>query len=262
SSTTNPEISAFFDNDYQEMLELSDEKHQLFFSPSENEHELPLPFFSENKTSSIDYGDTWANITVAYEKPNFELIRSMIVGEEKSSVDVVFQIIPKNVTLRMFKMNLWALFETTMEKPIFTKGYKVILPKVHSNGISQTNISILETNGEVEKADVFVNPLGSTPVVSYSFKPLQDNLYVRIKIVIGPSTAEIDASQKLDFYYSYDLIEKLHVDYILQHNPDEASEPIYSSLTHRAKEWQRFHSDSEHFTEVFSKGSIIIFKTN
>ena len=132
-----------------------------------------------------------------------------------------------------------------------TEGYEAILPKAHSNGISNTTISILETNGEVEKADVLVNPLGSTPVVSYEIKPLQDNLYLRIGILIESSTAEIDASQELDFFDSYDLIEKLDVDYILQHKPDPellVGESIFSSLTVRAKEWQRFHSDSEHFT--------------
>ncbi len=110
SSTTNPKIAAFIDNDYQDMSYLKRCPTSIVFlskrKPSENRI---APFYSENRTSSIEYGDTWANLTFTYEQPYFELIRSIIIGEEKSSVDVVFQILPKNSTLRLFKVNLWCI---------------------------------------------------------------------------------------------------------------------------------------------------------
>ena len=238
SSSTNPEISAFFDNDYQEMLIVNDGQHQLFYSTNENEQELPpVGFYSKNMTSIIKYGDTWANITVTYEHPHFELIRSIIMGEEKSSVDVIFQILPKNSTLKLFKVNLWALFETTREECEISKDYIVSLNQILPNEEVQTQIAVLETNGKLEGGRVWLkDPEGSMPIISYSFEPLQDSLYVRIRIFIEPSTKEPDNAQTLRFFDSYDLIKDLDIDYIFL-NKD------------RDKEFQRFLSDSEHFTE-------------
>jgi len=217
SSTTNPEIAAFIDNDYQEVLALNDAQHQLFFSPNENEQELSVAaFYSENRTSSIKYGDTWANITVTYEQPYFELIRSIIIGEEKSSVDVVFQILPKNSLLRLFKVNLWALFDTSLEECEIGKDYVVSLSQVTPKEWARTQITVLETNGNLEGARVlFEDPKESKPVISYSFEPLQDSLYVCIRIFTESSTEDTDDTQTLHFYDSYDLIKDLHIDYIL-----------------------------------------------
>ncbi len=264
SSTTNPEIAAFVDKDYQDILTLDDAKHQIFFSLNENKHELPLPFYSENKSSSIKYGDTYANITITYKQPYFEFIRSIIMGEEKSSVDVIFQILPKNSTLRLFKVNLWTLFETSLEECEIGKDYAVFLSQAPPDEGVQTQIRVLETNGKLGGARVlFKDPRGSEPVISFSFEPLQDNLYVRIRILIESSTAETDDTQTLHFYDSYDLTKDLHVDYIIQHNPAEDilfSEAINSPVTDRANEFQRFLYDSEHFTQVFQYKSIVIFK--
>jgi hypothetical protein len=249
SITTNPEIAAFFDKDYQDILTLNDGKHQMFFSPNENKQEISVaPFYSENMTSSIKYGDTWANITVTYDQPQFELIRSVIMGNEKSSVDVVFQILPKNSTLRLFKLNLWALFDTALEDCEISEDYAVSLSPAEPNEEAQTQITLLETNGNLESARVlFEDPKDSKPVISYSFEPLQDSLYVRIRILIESSTEDTDDTQTLHFYDSYDMIKDLHIDYILINR-------------YRANQFQRFLYDSEHFTEEFQNESIVIFK--
>lgn len=249
SSSTNPEISAFLDKDYQDMFALNDEKHQLFLSPNENEQELPVAaFYSENSTSSIQYGDTWANITVIYEQPNFELIRSIIMGEEESSVDVVFKILPKNSTLNLFKVNLWALFDTALEDCEISKDYVVSLSRTLANENAQAQIMVLETNGKLEGGRVlFDDPKGSMPVISYSFEPLEESLYVRIRITIESPTEDADDAQGLRFYDSYDLIKELHIDYILLNKG-------------RANEFQRFLYESEHFAKVFKNESIVIFK--
>jgi len=249
SWTTTPKISAFFDNDYQEMFTVNDGQHQLFFSTNENEQELPVAFYAKNRTSSIEYGDNWANITVTYEQTHFDLIRSVIMGEEKSSVDVVFQILPKNSTLKLFKVNLWALFETTWKESKISNDYSVSLSQVSPNEEVQTQISVLETNGKLEGGRVFFeDPKGSMPVISYTFEPLQENLYVRIRITVEPSIEDTKNVQKLLFYDSYDLIKDLDIDYIVLNE-------------NRENESNRFGQDSEHFTqEDLLPNTIEIFK--
>jgi hypothetical protein len=251
SIAINPEISAFLDDEYQGMLTLNDGLHQLFFSPNENEQELSVTsFYSENRTSSIKYSDNWANITVTYEQPYFELIRSIIMGEEESSVDVVFRIVPKSATLRLFKVNLWTLFDTALEDCQITKDYIVSLSKTLPNESAHAQITVIETNGKLGGAGVlFDDPRGSMPVISYSLEPLQESLYVRIRISIESTTEDANNVQVLHFYDSYDLINDLHVDYILLNK-------------YRANEFQRFLYDSEHFTEEFQNKSIIIFKVS
>ena len=172
------------------------------------------------------------------------------MGEEESSVDVVFQILPKNSTLRLFKVNLWALFDTSLEDCEISKDYVVSLSQAPPNEDTRTQITVLETNGKLEGGRVlFENPKGSMPVISYSFEPLQESLYVRIRIFIEASTEDADNAQTLRFYDSYDLIKDLHIDYILLNK-------------NQANEFQRFLYDHEHFTEVFQNESIIIFKVN
>ena len=243
SYTSNPKIAAFIDNDYQDMFILNDAQHELFFSSNEKS----LPFYSENRTSSLEYGDAWANLTFTYKHPDFELIRSIIMGEEKSSVDVVFQILPKNATLNLFKVNLWSLFDTSLEEvePIGKYGFS-LSPKPPNEDV-KTQITLLETNGKVESAKVlFENPKGSKPVISYSFEPLQDSLYVRIRILIESPTE--DTTQEFQFYDTYDSIKDLHIDYIFLNK-------------YRVNDFQRFY-ESEHFTFLKEFGSIVIFKVN
>jgi hypothetical protein len=250
SSTSNPEIAALIDKDYQSILALNDAQHQLFFSPNENEQELSVAaFYSENRTASIIYGDTRANITFTYEQPYFELIRSIIMGEDGSSVDVVFKILPKNSTLRLFKVNLWALFDTSLEDCEISKDYVISLSQAPPNDGTQTQIKILETNGELGGRVLFEDPRDSQPVISYFFEPLQDSLYVRIRIFIESSAEHDNETQALHFSFdnSYELIKDLHIDYIVLSKDQE-------------NEFQRFLWDYEHFAEVFQNESIIILR--
>jgi hypothetical protein len=251
SSSINPKISAFLDKDYQEMFALNDGQHQLFFSQDENEQNLSTAAFcSENRTSSIKYGDTWANITVTYELPNFELTRSVIMGEEDSSVDVIFQILPKDTTLELFKVNLWTLFETVMEDCEINNDYTVSISRTVADEEAQAQIMVLETDGKVKGGRVLFSDLeGSAPVISYSFEPLQESLYVRLRISIDTPTEDTDNVQGLNFYDSYDLLKELQIDYIVLNK-------------NRSNEFQRFLFDNEHFTEVFQNYSISIFKVS
>ncbi|WNZ30004.1 MAG: hypothetical protein IAX21_03885 [Candidatus Bathyarchaeota archaeon] len=248
SNSPNPGISAFLDKDYQDMISLNDELHRLYFSPNESEQLSVSGFYSEDKSLNIQYGDTWANITVTYDLPYFELVRSVIMGEEKSSVDVVFQILPKNSSLTLFKVNLWSLFEAALEDCNISNDYGVSLDYNLLDESAQIQISLLETNGKIESARVFFDdPKGSAPVVSYSFEPIHESLYVRIRVFIESSTDNAVDDDALQFYNSYDLIKDLHIDYIVLNRG-------------RQNEFQRFLFDSEHFTEVFQNKEVVIFK--
>ena len=251
SNSINPEISAFLDNDYQSIFTLNDGQHQLLFTPNENEQELSIDaFYSTNRTLSIQHGDTWANITVTYEQPHFELIRSIIMGEEAHSVDIVFHILPKNATLKLFKINAWALFEAALEDGSINKDYVVSLSQKLSKENIRTQTKVLETNGKLEIVRVlFEDVKESMPIISYSFKPLQEPLYVRIRISIESHIEDEDTAQALHFYDSHDLLRELHIEYIVLNK-------------NRTDELQRFLNDHEHFTEEFQNKSIIIFKVN
>jgi hypothetical protein len=251
SSATNPEIAVFLDKDYQDMFALNDGMHQLFFSPNENEQEpFVAAFYSENRTSSISHGDTWANITIKYEQPYFELSRSISMGEEKSSVDVVFQIQPKGATLRLFKLNVWSMFKTALEDCEISDDYRVFLSYAIQDEIADAQVRVLETNGKLEGGRVlFDDPEEFMPVISYTFEPVQESLYVRIRITIESASENTDKPEGPQFYDSYDLLKELNISYILLNK-------------NRANEFQRFLYDKEHFTKVFHNESIFIFKVS
>jgi hypothetical protein len=251
SITKNPEISAFIEGEYKEIFAIKDEKHQLFFSPYENKSQIG--FYSENNTLSIDE-DLPANITVTYDLPQFELTRSIIMGENKSSVDALYKILPKNTTLKLFKVNLWALFNTALENCEISEDYTVSLFPAQTNEGAETQIRILEHNGEIEDASVvFEDPKWSNPVISYSFKPIEESLYVHIRIIIESSSPKNDNNtQAIPIYDTYNLIKDLDIDYILINR-------------YRINQFHRFLDDtqqSNHFTEIYQKGAIVIFKVN
>jgi hypothetical protein len=244
SSSTNPKIAALINGKYRDILMLNDAQHELFFFPNKKSG---LTF--ENSTTRIDYDDTGANITITYEHSYFDFVRNVIISEDNSSVsvDVIFQIKPKSTKLNEFKINLFALFKTTMENCNITDNV-VNLSKKEEN--MQVQITLYETNGKNNTRIFFEDPEGSVPIVNYSFEPLQDNLYVHIKITVDPSHKYTDYIQKLWFYNSYDIIKDLQIDYILLN-------------TGRDIQYDRFLAESEHFTQVYQsspKNTIIIFK--
>lgn len=237
SSSTNPKIAALINGEYQDILTVNDGQHELFFSSDEKDEKVGLTF--ENSTTNIVDG----NITVTYEHPYFDAVRSVIVGEDNSSVDVIFQIHPKSAKLSLFKMNLFALFETKLEDCNITDNVVTLSKKEDI----QANITLLETNGENNSTKVFFEDTrGSVPIVSYSFEPLQDSLYVHIRMSVEPSVNNTD---ELVFYDSHDLIRDLHIDYILLNKG-------------RTVQKDRFLAESEHFTQVKQYDTIIIFKVN
>lgn len=251
SNTSNPIISAFAEYDYQKVLTVDDSLNRLFFTQNDNEDEISvIPFYSENKDSIIEYDDNWANITVVYDNPNFELFRSIIMGEEESSADIIFQILPKNSSLNLFKINLWTLRENDLENCDLDENSTASISELLPNdGLAQ--IKILETNGRIESSEIsFDNRTRITmPVISYSFEPVQDSLYVHLRIFIENTADEEDNVQSLQLYRSYDLIEDLGIDYIFLNK-------------NRIEEYWRFYLDKEHFQAVFQNYDTVIFKVS
>jgi hypothetical protein len=245
----NPEVGALVNGYYQNVLFLNDGEQQLVFSPVENEQVTwyEAPFYAKNKTSSIYYNESLANMTFTYEWPNLKLTRSVIIGSEPSFVDIIFQIFPINSTFRQFKINLWASFYTSLENYEIESSTIALYQKIPSNDIVKTKIALLQTNGELNDTKVlFRDPKYSMPVATYSFEPLQNNLFVHIRVSIVASLSSAN-DQGIYFYNSYDLIKDLGIDYIFLNK-------------NRINEYRRFLSEHEHFTVAFENDSIIIFK--
>jgi len=251
SGMGNPEIGIFMNGQYHDALFLRDDKQELFLSPIGNESAIlhETPFYAENKALGLHSGETWAQVTCTYEWPCLKLTRIVITGLEQSSVDVIFKISPINSTLRQFNVNLWASNYTSLENYWINNSTITLSQKVLFSRAVTTQIKILDTDGELLNSTVL--PEGSqkpTPIATYSLKPLNDSMYVHIRISIATAAPEA-SDQTVHFYKSSSLIKDLGIDYIFLNKG-------------RVIEYQRFLNDSEHFTIIFKNKTIAIFKVN
>jgi len=249
SCSGNPEIAILSSGQYQNVLFLNDAEEGIVFSPIGNQTVIwgQSPFFAVTKTVNINYNETWANATFSYEWSGLELTRSIIMNSDQSSVDIIFQVVPENSTLRQFTLNFWTGSFSLLEN-YETQGSNVTLyQNLPSNEDVETRIAILDTNGALNNTQVFLkDPKYSLPLVTYSLVPLQKSLFVEVKISITTKTSETD-NTTMNFFNSYDLIKEAGIDYIFL-NKD------------RANEYNRFVNDPDHFAIVFENGSIVIFK--
>jgi hypothetical protein len=207
------------------------------------------PFYAENGTSTASHDSSMANITVAYEQPNFELSRSVVVGQEQDVVDVYFHVLPINCTLSTFKINLWTMFDTTPQDCNVGANNAVNLVQELSGGNVTTKIGVMDTNGKLDNVRViFDNLQKGKPVVNYSFEPLQSDLFVHFRVSIDSPTPK-PKDPTVNYYDCYSLIKQLNISYIMLNK-------------YRVDEYQRFLYDSVHFTTVFQNDNIAIFKVN
>jgi hypothetical protein len=118
--------------------------------------------------------------------------------------------------------------------------------RLPSNQLVETKITVLDTNGRLDNAQVLLkDPKYSMPVAIYSLRPAQDNsLYVKMRLSIITQTTNDD--QTIHLCNSYDLVKDAKIDYIL--------------LNKAGEEYQWFSSDLKHFAKVFENGKIAIFK--
>jgi hypothetical protein len=195
----------------------------------------------------MHYNETWANATFSYDWPSLKVTRNVIMDSRQSSVDVIFELTPTNSTLGLFTVNIWGAFYTSLESFVVQNSSITLQQELQTNDQVQTKIAIVDTNGEVENAQVFVkDPRYSMPLATYSLKPLQDSLSVHLRISIITKTSGAN-NNEINFYNSYDLIKDLKIDYILLNK-------------NRIDEYNRFVSDSEHYKMVFENVSVIIFR--
>lgn len=249
ASMSNPEIATLIDGDYHNLLHLNDGELELVFSPIENDQVIwhDAPFYAKNKMMNIFCNGTWVNATFTYEWDRMRLIRSLIMGEDRSSVDLVFKIYPSNVLLKQFNVRIWASYFTSLEDYQIENSTIILYQRLLINQLVKAKITLLDTDGGLNYTEVLPkDPKYSMPVAIYSFKPMQDNsLYVRIRLSIISNTVTED--QTIRFYNSYELINDAKINYIFLNKA-------------RIKEYHRFNSDPKHFIKVFENETIVIFR--
>ena len=86
SEMENPKIAVYIDKDkFEDLLELNDHQHQLYFSPNNDEFSMLIGSYdSDNKKASI--ADDNSSITVNYSQQNFELSRKITFNNKSSPV--------------------------------------------------------------------------------------------------------------------------------------------------------------------------------
>lgn len=248
SDMGNPEIAILTDGQYQNVLFLSDGEQELVFSPVENQQILwhEAPFYAKNKESIIYCNETLANATFTYEWSHLRVTRTLMMDLQQPSIDVIFEVLPINSTIKQFRINLRPSFYTSLENFEIRGSTISLFIRTPSNKIVEAKVSMIQTNGKLNETLLFKDPKYSMPVATYSLEPLQNILSVRIRISIAANNTNNGTMQ---FYNSYTLIKNLGIDYI-----------FLNKL--RVNEYHRFLSDSKHFKIVFQNETIAVFKVD
>jgi hypothetical protein len=250
AGSTNPQIDTFVNDDYVHLFVLNDAQNQLYYIPDGSSQAMSVGSFysGSNQTATVTYDGQSANITVTYGQPNFELVRSVVVDGDQSSVDLYFTVTPINAALQMFKINLWSMFSTTPDNCIINADKSMSLTQSIAGKNLTATISVVDTNGEVSDARlIFDNIQKASPVASYSFNSTQDNLYVHLKVSIDSPTPP-KSNPTIYCYNSYDLLKELNVSYVMLSK-------------YKSDELYRFSHDP-HFTVAFEDDTVIIFEVN
>lgn len=245
----NPQISALIEGEYEKMFTINDAQNQVYYSPAFNEQKMIIAGgYAEKSVSSVDYDNSTATIAITYEQSDFNLTRSLILHKGEPTVDVIYQITPKNATIREFRINVWSSFETSLQDCQIDKDSIATISQ-GASGSADSKIQVVETNGKLMYANViFQGPIkDSRPVVNYVFEPDQNDLYVRLRVTINAHQSEADAERGINFYDAYQQLKQLNVDYILLNK-------------YRTEEYQRFLADSSHFKVEYQNAVVIIFK--
>lgn len=245
ASMSNPEIAVNVDGVYRNVLFLNDGELKLTLSPLEDSEVVwhETPFYAKNKTMYNYHDDSFANATFVYEWDHLKLIRNTLIGEEESSLEIIYKVYPVNSYLRQFDLRIWGSFHTSFENYEIHNQTIILSQKVPSR-LVKTQATLLYTNGVLNETQVlFKDPKYSMPVIIYSFNPVEEELYVRIRL----SGITNKSSQPIQYYDSYDLIKQLGINYIFL-NKD------------RINEYHRFVADPSHFSIKFENQKIVIFQ--
>lgn len=249
TGVSNPQISALIEGKYEKMFTINDAQNQVYLWPTDNEKDLIIAgAHSENSISNANYDNSSATITITYEQNNFNLTRSLIIKKGESHVDVVYQITPKNATLKEFRINVWSSFETTLQDCNITKESVATITQ-GTLGAADSQIQVVETNAELVGARIiFQGSLkNSRPVVNYVLEPKQNDLYVRLRVTIDAPKSDTEDDRGINFYDVYTQLKELNVDYVLLNR-------------YRNEEYQRFLADTTHFKMEYQNAVVVIFK--
>jgi len=231
------------------MFTINDGQNQVYYSPANDEQDMTVAWgYAEKGISNVNYNNSTATITITYEQSGFDLTRSLILHKGESYVDVVYQIMPKNSTLKEFRINVWSSFETSLKNCNIDKDSVATITR-GASGSADSQIQVVETNGKLVGASVIFqdNLEKSRPVVNYILEPEQNDLYVHLRITTNTPQSETDNDRGINFYDAYSQLKELDVDYILLNK-------------YRNEEYQRFLADSIHFKVEYQNAVVIIFK--
>ena len=257
SGIGNPGIAVGIHDDYQNVILLRDDKQKITVLLENGSISEVEPFYAKKRTSKLCYNQTLANTTITYQFPYLKIIRNVIVGQEKSSVDIFFQATPINSTLREMQINLWASNYTILEKYYVEHSLITMYQRTMLGEVVTTSIKIFPTaNVKVENATII--PPGKRKKIpiaaSFLVKPLRNlNKKICVHLRVSVVTSFAEKNPTLHFYSSYELLKNLGINYIFLNKG-------------RAVEYQRFLNDP-HFTIVFpdkknTTSTVIIFKVN
>jgi hypothetical protein len=168
------------------------------------------------------------------------------MGVQASAVDVIFKVTPIDATLRQFTINLWPAYFSALSDYAVNGSTILLDQQLPCNFVAKTEISIVESNGEITNTSVLLHdPKYAIPVATYTLQPTEDSLsvHLRISVLNTPETG----GQSVTVYSAYSLLKDLKIDYLFINKE-------------RTNEYNRFLNDSLHFSAVFENQKIAIFQ--
>jgi hypothetical protein len=244
----NPQVAITLEGQFQNLIFLSDSEQELIFSPAENNFVVwrESPIYAVNQTQELEYNTTYANATCTYNWTNLKVTKSVVVGVQASAVDVIFKVTPIDATLRQFTINLWPAYCSALSDYAVNGSTILLDQQLPCNFVAKTEISIVESNGEITNTSVLLHdPKYAIPVATYTLRPTEDSLsvHLRISVLNTPETG----GQNVTVYSAYSLLKDLKIDYLFINKE-------------RTNEYNRFLNDSLHFSAVFENQKIAIFQ--
>ncbi|MEM2424553.1 MAG: hypothetical protein QXM00_08770 [Candidatus Bathyarchaeia archaeon] len=248
----NPMLAALINSQYQKILFLNDAEMEITLSPKENKNVTlrEVPFHAEKKIEEIRFNETWLNATFIYTWQHLIMYRSIMAGSGQSYLNVIFRISPVNASIKLFNINFRSPPYMQLEEYRIDESAVYIRQRTPLNRIIKLEIAVQQSNAEINY--IKLNPKDSNysmPLISFSLKPRQKDLYLALRVSIDASGSPDSANQKLKLYDSHELIRNLKVKYVLIDK-------------NRADEYYRFLLDPENFTPVFQNERITIFRVN
>jgi hypothetical protein len=246
NSDVNPAIGTIINGEYQNLVSFNDAEQELVFSPKNNQS-LTLTdslFHASDKTSSIQSTYSKVNATYQYSFNQLKIIRSTVIQKDSNAVDIYYTIPSSDFIIRQFNIKIWSSNFTTLQN-YHTSNSSVTLYQKTAMNDAQTNISVLQTNSNLNISVTNKDSKYFLPVVTLTLSPTQDNLNVHIRI--KPNSNTQPQTKSVQSYNSNNLIKESGVQYIFINKIGN-------------EEYRRFLDDSKNFVICFENSEVAIFK--